>query len=104
VGSRVFLATKNLRTTRPNKKLSKKYSGPFEILERIRKLVYRLKLPPKMKLLHPVFHVLLLEPYIGRLVEDPPAADIDFKGEETYEPKVILDSRIKKGITEYLVK
>jgi len=100
----VFLATKNLRTTRPNKKLSKKYSGPFEILERIRKLVYRLKLPPKIKLLHPVFYILLLEPYTGRLVEDLPTADIDFEGEEIYKPKVILDSRIKKGITEYLVK
>jgi len=31
-------------------------------------------------------------------------ADIDFKGKEIYKPKVILDSRIKKGITEYLVK
>jgi len=100
----VFLATKNLRTTRPNKKLSKKYSRLFEILERIRKLVYRLKLPPKMKLLYPVFYILLLEPYTGRLVEDLSTADIDFKGEEIYKPKVILDSRIKKGITEYLVK
>jgi len=100
----VFLATKNLRITRPNKKLSKKYSGLFEILERIRKLVYRLKLPPKMKLLYPVFYILLLEPYTGRLVEDPPTADIDFKGEEIYKPKAILDSYIKKGITEYLVK
>jgi len=104
VGSRVFLSTKNLHTTRPNKKLSKKYLGPFEILERIRKLVYRLKLPPKIKLLHPVFYILLLEPYTGRLVEDLPATDIDFEGEEIYKPKAILDSRIKRGITEYLVK
>jgi len=100
----VFLATKNLRTTPPNKKLSKKYSGLFEILERIRKLVYRLKLPPKMKLLYLVFYILLLEPYTGRLAEDLSTADIDFKGEEIYKPKAILDSRIKKGITEYLVK
>jgi len=100
----VFLATKNLRTTRPNKKLSKKYSGSFEILERIRKLVYYLKLSPKMKLLYSVFYILLLEPYIGRLVEDPPAVDIDFKGKEFYKSKAILDSRIKKGITKYLVK
>jgi len=100
----VFLATKNLRTTRPNKKLSKKYSRPFKILERIRKLVYRLKLPPKMKLLYPVFYILLLEPYTSRLVEDLSTADIDFKGEEIYKPKVILDSRIKKGVTKYLVK
>jgi len=57
-----------------------------------------------MKLLHPVFHVLLLEPYTGRLVEDLPAADIDFKGEEIYKPEVILDSRINNSIIEYLVK
>jgi len=57
-----------------------------------------------MKLLYPVFHILLLEPYTGRLVEDLPTTDIDFEGEEIYKPKAILDSRIKRGITEYLVK
>jgi len=57
-----------------------------------------------MKLLYLVFYILLLEPYTGRLVEDPPTADINFKGEEIYKLKVILDSYIKKGITEYLVK
>jgi len=57
-----------------------------------------------MKLLYPVFYILLLESYIGRLVEDPPTADIDFKDKEIYKPKVILDFYIKKGITEYLVK
>jgi len=57
-----------------------------------------------MKLLYPVFYILLLELYIGRLVEDLPTADTDFKGEEIYKSKVILDSRIKKGITKYLVK
>jgi len=41
---------------------------------------------------------------MGRLVENLPTGDIDFKGKETYKPKVILDSRIKKSITKYLVK
>jgi len=105
VGSRVLLSIKNLRITRPNKKLSKKYVGPFEIIERVGKLAYRLKLPIEMRLLYPVFHVSLLEPYTGSLVEDLPAVEIDFEGEEVFESEAILDIRTtRKGEVEYLVK
>jgi len=44
-------------------KLSPKYIGPFEILERIRVLAYRLALPPKLAQVHDVFHVSMLRKY-----------------------------------------
>ena len=37
-----------------------KYIGPYEILERIGPVAYRLALPPNLAGVHDVFHVLLL--------------------------------------------
>jgi len=42
-------------------KLSLRYVGPFEILERVGKTAYRLALPPSMSNLHDVFHVSMLQ-------------------------------------------
>ena len=39
-------------------KLSPKYIGPFEILERVGEVAYRLVLPPSLEGVHNVFHVL----------------------------------------------
>ncbi|XP_073041994.1 uncharacterized protein [Primulina eburnea] len=45
-------------------KLHPRYIGPFEILERIGTLAYRLALPPDMSRIHNVFHVSQLRKYI----------------------------------------
>ena len=44
-------------------KLSPRYVGPFEILERVGEVAYRLALPPQMSHIHNVFHVSLLRGY-----------------------------------------
>ena len=44
-------------------KLSQRYVGPFEILERIGTLAYRLALPPNLSQFHNVFHVSMLRKY-----------------------------------------
>ena len=44
-------------------KLSPRFIGPFEILERIDTVVYRLSLPPSMSGVHEVFHVSMLRKY-----------------------------------------
>ncbi|XP_062012364.1 uncharacterized protein LOC133728928 [Rosa rugosa] len=41
-------------------KLSPRFVGPFEILERVGDLAYRLALPPSMSGVHNVFHVSML--------------------------------------------
>jgi len=41
-------------------KLSPRYYGPFQVLEHVGQVAYRLKLPPK-SLLHDVFHVVFLK-------------------------------------------
>ena len=38
--------------------------GPFEILEWIGPVAYRLALPPSLSLIHDVFHVSILRKYI----------------------------------------
>ncbi|MBW0542797.1 hypothetical protein O181_082512 [Austropuccinia psidii MF-1] len=54
---RVWLASKNIKTTRPTKKLSERWLGPFEVLKKIGSHAYHLKLPLQWKSVHPVFHV-----------------------------------------------
>ncbi|KAA0066515.1 pol protein [Cucumis melo var. makuwa] len=45
-------------------KLSPRFVGPFEILERIGPVAYRLALPPSLSTVHDVFHVSMLRKYV----------------------------------------
>ncbi|KAL5596424.1 uncharacterized protein BROUX77_007108 [Berkeleyomyces rouxiae] len=62
-GDLVWLLSRNIRTTRPSKKLDFKKLGPFKILRKVSSHAYELALPATMKV-HPVFHVCLLEPFL----------------------------------------
>lgn len=42
-------------------KLSPKYIGPYEVLDKVSKVAYRLVLPPSLSKDHNVFHANLLE-------------------------------------------
>ena len=55
-GDMVWLLPRNIRTTRPCKKLDYKKIGPFKILEKIGSNAYKLELPPTMKI-HNTFHI-----------------------------------------------
>ena len=45
-------------------KLSPRFIGPFEILQRVGEVTYRLALPPQLSGVHNVFHVSMLTKYI----------------------------------------
>ena len=66
VGDKVFLKVspwrKILRFGKKGK-LSPRFIGPYEVLERIGPVVYRLALPPELIKLHDVFHVSMLWKY-----------------------------------------
>ena len=62
------------------RKLSSRYIGPFEVLERVGVVAYRLALPLSLLSVHEVFHVSMLRKYIldpthimdwGELLVDP---------------------------------
>jgi hypothetical protein len=63
VGEKVWLSAKNIRTTQLSRKLGHQWLGPYEILQRIGKQAYQLRLLPRYKAVHDVFHVSLLERY-----------------------------------------
>ena len=69
--------------------------GPFEILERIGTVVYRLALPPSMSGVHEVFHVSMLLKYIPdpSHVVDWGQIEVDTDGTFEEGPVCIVDSR-----------
>lgn len=61
VGQLVYLSTKNISFKgQATKKFSPKFIGPFQVLQTIGQVAYRLELPDSMARLHPVVHVSLL--------------------------------------------
>ncbi|XP_039213407.1 uncharacterized protein LOC120314410 [Crotalus tigris] len=101
VGDWVYLSTKYLRLPVPNKKLGPKYVGPFQVVKVINPVTVRLRLPPLLGKVHPVFHSSLL-----KLVQGPA---VGAKGPgpvigEEYEVQEIIDSRMRRGQLQYLVK
>jgi hypothetical protein len=75
VGQNVLLSTINFKLAHPGtRKLRPKWVGPFKVIERIGKVVYKLELPPKLKM-HNVFHVQLLKKYRdnGKVHWPPPS-------------------------------
>ena len=66
VGDHVFLKVMPKREVvrfGKRSKLLPRFIGPFEILERVGIVVYRLALPPSMSGVHEVFHVSMLRRY-----------------------------------------
>nr|GFC49418.1 hypothetical protein [Tanacetum cinerariifolium] len=65
-GDHVFLKVTPARGVRRfdiKGKLSPRFIGPFEILDRVGEVSYRLALPPQLSHVHDVFHVSLLRGY-----------------------------------------
>jgi Chromo (CHRromatin Organisation MOdifier) domain len=98
-GTKVYLSRKNIPTKRPSNKLDALRIGPFEIVEKVSRVTYKLRIPGSSR--HPTFHVSLLE-------EAPETAPLAKEAEglleEEYEVEAIKDKRKRGRKIEYLVK
>ena len=105
LNQKVWLEAKNLKLALPSK-IRPKRLGPYQIIEVLSPLTYKIRLPSTWKI-HPTFHASLLTPYHENEIygppEIPPPPDI-IEGEEEYEIEGILSHRQRDEQMEYLVK
>ena len=96
-GSHAFVKAQFSRTTQPSKKLAEKYLGPFEVIAQVGTHSFTLQLPDSMWVVHPVFHVSMLELAHGNIIPEqtqPPPPPVEIDGEPEYEISKILDSKM----------
>ncbi|KAA0067060.1 pol protein [Cucumis melo var. makuwa] len=100
VGDKVFLKVapmKGVLRFERRGKLSPRFVGPFEILERIGLVAYRLALPPSLSTVHDVFHVSMLRKYVAdpSHVVDYKPLEIDENLSYTEQPVEVLAREVK---------
>ena len=101
MGDHVFLKgspMKGVLRFRKCGKLSPHYIGPFEVLERIGAVAYRLVLSLDLSMVHHVFHIFMLRKYIPDRshVLAPQTIQLDEKLAYKEQPMAIVDRQVKK--------
>ncbi|WVZ53188.1 hypothetical protein U9M48_004163 [Paspalum notatum var. saurae] len=89
-------------TAATSSKLGPRFYGPYQVLERIGEVAYRLNLPAGARI-HDVFHVALLKSFTGT----PPSSMVPLPpilhGRVLPQPQSVLRARLNRGIWEILV-
>ncbi|XP_069144557.1 uncharacterized protein [Solanum lycopersicum] len=79
-------------------KLSPRYVGPYEILQRVGEVAYELALPADLASVHPVLHVSMLKKFLGDPASILRVEDLGVGEDLSYEevPIKILDRQVKR--------
>ncbi|XP_069154542.1 uncharacterized protein [Solanum lycopersicum] len=79
-------------------KLSLRYIGPYEILQRVGNVAYELKLPNDLASVHQVFHVSMLKKCLGDPASILPVDGLGMDENLSYEEVLveILDHQVKQ--------
>ncbi|KAK9017532.1 hypothetical protein V6N11_080011 [Hibiscus sabdariffa] len=79
-------------------KLSPRYIGPFEVLEKVGPVAYRLALPPEFDKIHNVFHVSMLRKYRSDPSHVLEPEEVELNPDLSYEeePVMFLDREVKR--------
>jgi hypothetical protein len=105
-GDLVWLEASDIKQNRPSKKLSDKRLGPYKIVRQLNRNAYALELPANFRI-HNSFHVSKLHRYNRPTIPNQkptPPLPVEVEGEEEYEIEKILDSRMRGGKLEYLIR
>ncbi|CAN6477884.1 unnamed protein product [Victoria cruziana] len=101
VGEMAFLKVspgKGILRFKKKGKLSSRYIGPFEILDRIGTAAYRLALPPQLSHVHNVFHVSLLRKYLPNLKHQISYDQLQLHDDLRYQegPVRVIDEQVRR--------
>ncbi|XP_026443844.1 uncharacterized protein LOC113343997 [Papaver somniferum] len=112
IGDWAYLRLQPYRQTtvqlRRNLKLSAKFFGPYQIIEKIIKVAYKLQLPAGSKI-HPTFHVCQLKPKLGNgMLPKTELPTVTKERELKMKPLQVLNTRIvrknNQDVTQVLVQ
>ena len=78
--------------------MSRRFIGPYEVIEKVGQVAYRLALPPDLEKIHNVFHVSMLRRYRSDPSHVVSSETIELRPDLTYEeePVEILAHEVKE--------
>ena len=92
IGEKVFLKVspwKKVMRFGKNGKLSPRFIGPYEMIEKVGLVAYRLALPPDLEKIHNFFHVSMLWRYRSDPSHVVSTETIDLRPDLTYEEELV---------------